>query len=86
MPSPDKATQTKPRIDWPAIVGILAIQLAVLLALSCAVIFYLDWSSDAALAEFMVTTKSPASGLNHPWQPPTAIQPVKGKTTCSRKV
>jgi hypothetical protein len=86
MPSSDKATQKKHGIDWPGIVKILAIQFAVLLAVSGAVIFYLDWSSDAALAEFMAATKSSASGSNHPWQPSTAIQPVKGKTTCSRKV
>jgi hypothetical protein len=85
VPSPDKATQPKHGIDWPRIVRILAIQFAVLLAVSGAVIFYLDWSSDAALAEFIAATKSPAFGSNHPWQPPTAIQPVKGKTTCSRK-
>jgi hypothetical protein len=86
MPSPDKAIQTNRGIDWPAIIGILAIQLAVLLAVAGAVIFYLDWSSDAALAEFMTATKSSASAPNHPPQPPTAIQPVKGKTSCSRRV
>jgi hypothetical protein len=86
VPSPDKAAPKKHGIDWPGVVGILAIQLAVLLALSCAVIFYLDWSSNAALAEFMVTTKSSASGLNNPGQPPIAIQQVKGKTTCFKRV
>jgi hypothetical protein len=86
MPSPDKAVQKKRGIDWPGITGILAIQLAVLLALSGAVILYLDWSSNAVLAEFMAATKSSASGSNHPWQPPSAIQPVKGKTTCTRRV
>jgi hypothetical protein len=86
MPSPDKAVQKKRGVDWPGIIGILAIQLAVLLALSGAVIFYLDWSSNAALAEFMAATKSSASGSNHPSQPPSAIQPVKGKTTCTRRV
>jgi hypothetical protein len=85
MPSPDKAVHDNRGNDWPGI-GILAIQLAVLLALSGAAIFYLDWSSNAALTEFMAATKSSASGSNHPRQPPSAVQPVKGKTTCTRKV
>jgi hypothetical protein len=86
MPSPDKAIQKNRGTDWPGIIGILAIQLAVLLAMSGAVIFYLDWSSNAALAEFMAATKSSVSGSNHPLQPPSAVQPVKGKTTCTRRV
>lgn len=86
MPSSDKAVQKKRGTDWPGIIGILAIQLAVLLAVSGAVIFYLDWSSNAALAEFMAATKSSASGSNLPWRPPTSIQPAKGKTTCARRV
>jgi hypothetical protein len=85
MPSHDQATQKQHGIDWPGIIGILAIQVAVLLAVSGAVIFYLDWSSNAALAEFMAATKSPASRSN-PSQPPSAIQPAKGKTTCTRRV
>jgi hypothetical protein len=84
--APDKAARENRGNDWPGIIGILAIQLAVLLAVAGAVIFYLDWSSNSALAEFMAATKSPASGSNHSWQPPTATQPVKGKTSCTRRV
>jgi hypothetical protein len=86
MPSPDKAVQENSGNDWPGIIRILTIQLAVLLAVAGAVIFYLDWSSNAALAEFMAATKSSASGSSHSWQPPSAVQPAKGKTTCTRKV
>ena len=85
MPSPDKATQKKHGLDWPRIVGILVVQLAVLLALSGAVIFYLDWSSDAAQAEFMAAIKSSAAAPNHPSQP-TPIRSVKAKMSCARKV
>jgi hypothetical protein len=86
MPSPDKAIQQDGGIDWPGITGILAIQLAILLALSGAVVFYLDWSSNAALAEFRAATKSSVSESNHPSQPRSAIEPVKGKITCTRRV
>jgi hypothetical protein len=86
MPSPDKAVRENRGNDWPGIIGMLALQLAVLLAVAGAVIFYLDWSSNAALAEFMAATKSPASGSSHSRQPPSAAQPAKGKTTCTRRV
>jgi hypothetical protein len=86
MPSPDKATQQKRGIDWPGIIGILVVQLTVLLALSGAVIFYLDWSSNAAQAEFMATTKLSATAPHHPSQAPTPIRSVKGKTSCPRRV
>jgi hypothetical protein len=84
MPLPAQAIQKKPGIDWPGIIGVLVVQLAVLLALSCAVIFYLNWSSDAAQAAFMTAIKSPASAPNHSQSTP--IQQVKAKTTCNRKV
>jgi len=86
MPSTDKATQQKRGIDWPGIVGTLLVQLAVLLALSGAMIFYLDWSSTAAQAEFMAATKSSATASNHPWQSPVPIRSVKAKMSCPRKV
>ncbi len=68
-------------VDWPAIFRILLIQVLVLLALSAALIRYLEWSSDQAWAEFSRTTRSvpPAT------QPATPLQPVKAKATCTRR-
>ena len=52
MPSPDNQTRSKPGIDWLGIVRIVLFQVLVLLALSAAVVRYVNWSSDAARAEF----------------------------------
>jgi hypothetical protein len=44
---------------WPTIVRIIILEIAVLLALAGALVYYLNWSSEAALSEFMA--KSGAS-------------------------
>jgi hypothetical protein len=62
------------------------VQVAVLLTLSGAVIFYLNWSSDAALAEFMATGKPSASVPGPPPQSSTPLQPARGRATCTRRV
>jgi LPS O-antigen subunit length determinant protein (WzzB/FepE family) len=38
---------------WPSIVRIIILEILLLLALSGAFVFYLNWSSEAALSEFM---------------------------------
>ncbi len=38
---------------WPSIVRIIILEIVLLLALSGALVFYLNWSSEAALSEFM---------------------------------
>ena len=48
MPSPGNQSPENPGINWLAVVRILLVQVLVLLALSGAIIGYLDWSSDAA--------------------------------------
>jgi hypothetical protein len=73
------------RIDWLGIFRILLVQVLVLLALSAAFIRYLDWSSDQAWAEFSrAVVQAPAPKA----QPPSAtpVQPVKDKTSCTRRV
>lgn len=84
MLSPDKVTQKKPGLDFARIIGILVVQLAVMIALSGVVIFYLNWSSNAAQAEFLASIKS--SAPTHASRPVTPIQAVRGKTSCTRKV
>ena len=61
MPSPDNPNRSKPAIGWLGIVETLLLQVLVLLALSAAVIRYVNWSSDAAQAEFTAAGK-PALG------------------------
>ena len=56
---------------WPAIVRIIILEIVVLLALGAALVYYLNWSSEAALSEFMA--KSGAS-----------LEAVKSRTPCDR--
>jgi uncharacterized protein involved in cysteine biosynthesis len=56
---------------WPSIVRIIILEILVLLALSGALVFYLNWSSEAAVSEFM-------TGESHP------LQAVKTHLPCDR--
>ena len=40
-------------LDWAGLFKILAVQVAVLAALAAAAIYYVNWTSDAAVVEFM---------------------------------
>ena len=63
MPSLDNQRQTNRSLTWLGIVKTLLVQVLVLLALSGALIVYLNWSSNAARADFM--------GASHPSAKPT---------------
>jgi hypothetical protein len=56
-------------IDWLAIVRTVLIQVFVLLALTAAVVRYLDWSSDTNWAEFLAAGESSAAAAGHRPQP-----------------
>jgi len=56
---------------WPSIVRIIILEIVLLLALSGALVFYLSWSSDAAMSEFMATGSQP-------------VQAVKDRPPCDR--
>jgi hypothetical protein len=56
MQSPGNQNQENSGINWLAVVRILLVQVLVLLALSGVIIGYLEWSSDAAWAEFIAST------------------------------
>ena len=43
---------------WPAVVRIIILEIVLLLALAGALVFYLNWSSEAAVSEFMATGPS----------------------------
>jgi hypothetical protein len=79
MSSPDQMRQPHSGIHRLAIVRIAVAQLAVMLALAAAVVFYLDWSSKVAQAEFMAATRAPASDPNRLPQPPN------GRAGCLRR-
>jgi hypothetical protein len=59
-------------------------QLLVLFAIGAAVVRYLEWSSDAAQAEFIRATKS-AFDSNHSGESSTPILHLKRRTGCDRK-
>jgi hypothetical protein len=62
------------------ITAMTSFQLLVLLAIGAAVVRYLEWSSDAAQAEFMSAIEA-ASDPGHSSESST----VKGRTGCNRK-
>lgn len=85
MPSFDRASRNNNGTYWSGMAGILAIQLAVLFALSVAAICYVNWSSKAAVAEFMAIGQASASEPSHLPQPPIRVQHVKSRTACPRR-
>jgi flagellar basal body-associated protein FliL len=83
MLSSDSASQNNRGMERPRIAAILLVQLAVLLALSGAAIFYVNWSSGVAQAEFMRALEP--SMTVHPPQSPAPVQSVKARSACPRK-
>jgi flagellar basal body-associated protein FliL len=64
MSSPHNQNPGSRGIDWLGITRILILQLVVLLAVAGAFIRYLNWSSNAAWAEFSPASKPAASEAN----------------------
>ena len=85
MPSPDNPHRGKPALGWLVVVESLLLQVLVLLALSAAVVSYVNWSSDAARAEFTAAGKPALSGPTQQPQPSEPVQIVKGQKVCPRK-
>ena len=77
MPSPARQSPADQRSFWPAIVRTLLVEVFVLLALAVAIVGYLNWSSDAAWAEF--------KAANIPTAPAMPMQAVKVQTPCDRR-
>ena len=86
MPSLDHDSANSNETYWSGIAGILAIHLAVLFAVSVAALVYLNWSSNAALADFMAKDKPSASEPSQLPQPPAPVQVVKSRSACPGKV
>jgi hypothetical protein len=70
------------QIHWRGIGTTVAVVLLTLLALAFAVVSYVEWSSNAAVAEFMSAAESSASDPNHSNESPAPIQSLKGRTDC----
>jgi hypothetical protein len=83
MPSLEGQSGQRRGINWRGIITTLLVQILVLVALSVAAVYYVNWSSEAALAEFVGALKPSVS--DHARQFPSPIQPVKGRTSCARR-
>ena len=70
---------------WLGTAGAVVVELLVLVALAVAVVRYVEWSSDAAQAEFMRATTSSASDSNHSGKFSTPIQALKSGAGCDKK-
>ncbi|MEA2897941.1 MAG: hypothetical protein QOJ84_3556 [Bradyrhizobium sp.] len=85
MPSFHHASRNTNGNYWSGIAGILAIHLAVLFAVSVAALAYLNWSSNAALADFIAKDKPSTSEPSHLPQSSVPVQQVKNKTACAKR-
>src|SRR6266852_4306573 len=86
MLSLNSQNQSNHGIPWPGIVATLLVQILVVLAISVAVAFYLEWSSDANQAEFASATKpSSLSDSNHLPEVSIPIRTVRGRAGCDPK-
>jgi hypothetical protein len=88
MPSRDnevRRDQTRRGFDWPAIVKTFLVEIAVLVVLAGAFVFYVNWSSEVAFEEFMNADQSAAAQAEH--RPPASIsvRTVKARANCDRK-
>jgi Tfp pilus assembly protein PilO len=45
--------------SWPALVRIIVLEIVLLLALAVALVYYLNWSSELSVSEFMAADQSP---------------------------
>jgi len=82
MPSSEGQSRGSRGINWPGILATLLVQVLVLIALSVAAVTYVNWSSEAALAEFVGALKPSVSDHSRRFSSP--IRPVKGRT-CTRR-
>ena len=85
MPSFDHASRNQTGDYWSELTGILSIQIVVLFMLSVVVIVYLDWSSTAAVTEFMAMGKPSVSEPGRVPQSAAPLQQVKSRTACPRR-
>ena len=85
MPSFNHASRDTDGAYWSGIAGTLAMHLAVLFAVAVAALAYLNWSSNAALAEFIAKDKPPVLEARYLLQSAVPVQQVKTKTACAKR-
>ncbi len=78
MPLRTSNSTVSRRDFWPAIARIALVEILVLLALGCATVGYVSWSSEIAFAEFLAASKVAAPSAHAP------LQAVKGQKPCGR--
>ncbi len=86
MPLRDK--QSRPSqmgFDWPAILRTLLIEIAVLVALTGAFVFYVNWSSEVAFEEFMNADQPAAAEAKQRPAASGSVQAVRDRAYCDRK-
>jgi hypothetical protein len=83
LPSRRNQSPESTGIDWLAVLRTLVIQLLVLLALSAAVVRYVDWSSDRAFTEF-TAARQPSPQAIRPPPTVTPAEAIKRKLPCDR--
>lgn len=84
MSSTDNQSKMNRNIDWLGIIRTVLVQVLVLLALTGAAVWYLNWSSEVALKEFIGADKPTVSSPNRLPQSQAPVQTVTGKTACAR--
>ena len=70
---------------WRGIATTVVVELLILLSLAFAAVRYVEWSSNAALAEFMSAAKPSAFDPNHSGESSTPVQSLKRRAACERK-
>jgi len=83
MPSLQGQSGQRRGINWRGIVVTLLVQVLVLVALSVAAVSYVNWSSQAAVAEFVGAVKPSVSDQSRRFSSP--LHPVKGRMSCARR-
>jgi hypothetical protein len=83
MPTLERQSERGRGINRRAIVATSLVQVLVLIALSVAAVAYVNWSSEAALAEFVGVFRPLTSDQARRFSSP--LQPVKGRTSCVRR-
>ena len=76
MASPVNKRTANAQGFWASIARIFLVQVLVLIALSGAVVFYVDWSSKVAFAEFLATSQQ-TTGSNPVIHPMTLQRPFE---------
>ncbi len=70
---------------WQGVVRILVMQIAVLLSLAVAVVYYIEWTSNAAVSEFMSSSELSAPDLQRFAQSGRLTLDNGSKKECTRR-